>query len=324
LKVLVVKTSSMGDVVHAMPAVTDMARALPGITIDWLVEAPFAALPALHPDVRTVISMSWRKWRKKLWRSDTWAAMSTCRDQLRAERYDVVLDLQGLLKSVLWAGQARGTLVGYDRHSAREAAASWFYRRGAPVPRNMHAVERCRRAASFHLGYSMPSNAPEFGLAVPPPGWLPSQPDYLVLIPCASRVEKHWPLAHWRALVTRCEARGVIPVILWGSAAELSLARQIAQATSAVIPPFLKVADMAGLLAGARVVVGLDTGFTHLAAALARPTVGIYCDHEPGLAGVTGPSFVCSLGGRGQVPSFDEVVQAFDAAWTAAQVTGFR
>ena len=131
MRLLIVKTSSMGDVVHALPALTDALRAVPGLAVDWLVEQPFAAIPALHPGVQRVLPIAWRKWRKKLLQRDTWAAMGALRAQLRAQPYDLVLDLQGLLKSALWARQAIGPLAGYDRASAREPLASWLYARRA-------------------------------------------------------------------------------------------------------------------------------------------------------------------------------------------------
>jgi heptosyltransferase I len=281
MRVLVVKTSSMGDVVHTLAAVTDMASAFPGLSVDWLVEAPFASIVALHPAVKRVIPLSWRKWRKSLWRGATWEAMKACRAQLRTEPYDAIIDFQGLLKSVLWGRQARGPLLGYDRNSIREPLASSFYDRSVSVPRQLHAVERSRRLAALHLGYALPLSAPNFGLRSPASGWMPAVVPYAVLIPCASRVEKHWPLAHWRALLERCERQGLHVVVLWGSKDEHHLAEQVAQGSGASVPPFLTVSDAAALLAQARLVVGLDTGFTHLAAAFAKPTVGIYCDHEP-------------------------------------------
>lgn len=318
MRVLVVKTSSMGDVVHTLPAVTDMANAFPSLSVDWLVEAPFASIAALHPAVKRVIPLSWRKWRKSLWRGATWTAMKACRAQLRTEPYDAVIDFQGLLKSVLWARQAQGPLLGYDRDSIRESWASAFYDRAVSVPKQLHAVERSRRLAASHLGYHSPISAPDFGLRTPASGWMPAVATYAVLIPCASRVEKHWPLAYWRALLERCERQGLHVVVLWGSKDERHLAEQVAQGSAASVPPFLSVSDAAAVLAQARLVVGLDTGFTHLAAAFARPTVGIYCDHEPGLAGVTGSGFVCSLGGRGTVPSLDAVQQAYEQAYATA------
>jgi heptosyltransferase-1 len=316
-RLLVVKTSSMGDVVHTLPAVTDITRAFPGAQIDWLVEKPFAAIPALHPGVRQVLPMAWRKWRRSLGDPATRAAIGDLRQRLQAERYDLVLDFQGLIKSVMWAVQAHGPRAGYAWSSAREPLASLFYRHTAEVPRDLHAVERCRRLAAAHLGHALPATPPDFGLRAPVAAWQPPGP-WAVLIPCASRPEKLWPEDRWRAVVRAVEARGWTPVVLWGSPQEEALAQRIAAGTSAVMPPFLTVADAAAVLAGAVVNVGLDTGFTHIAAAFGRPAVGIYCDFEPGLAGVTGSGFVRSLGGKGQVPPLEDVMAAFEAACRAA------
>lgn len=311
MRLLIVKTSSMGDVVHALPALSDMHRAVPGIEVDWLVEAPFAAIPALHPGVRRVLPLSWRKWRHRLFRRDTWSAMAALRAQLRESRYDLILDLQGLLKSALWARQAVGPVAGYDHGSAREGLASWLYSRRAAVARELHAVERCRRLAAAHLGYALPDSAPDFGIRAPAPTW--GAPDrYAVLIPNASRPEKLWPEARWITVGRRLHDRGWRPVVLWGSDAEQTLAERIAAGCDGEVPPFLRVHEMAAVLAQAQAVVGLDTGFTHLAAALGRPTIGIYCDHEPGLAGVTGPGPVFSLGGKFKLPTLADVLALLD------------
>ena len=136
---------------------------------------------------------------------------------------------------------------------------------------------------------------------------------YSVLIPNASRQEKLWPERHWVAVGRRMRELGWTPVVLWGRPEEQTLAERIAADCDGDVPPFLKVGEMASVLAGAWHVVGLDTGFTHLAAAFGRPTLGIYCDHEPGLAGITGPGRVASIGGRGQVPSRSDVLALFES-----------
>ncbi len=307
MRLLIVKTSSMGDVVHALPVVADVLKHDPTAAIEWLVEAAYAAIPQLHPGVRRVLPMSWRKWRRALLSGATWQAMREVRAELQREPYDIVLDLQGLLKSALWARQARGPVAGYDRRSAREPSAAWLYQRRAAVGKDQHAVQRCRALAAAHLGYAVPATPPDFGLRAPAAGWGPKAP-YAVLIPNASRKEKLWPERHWVSVGKRLRERGLIPVVLWGADAEQTLAERIAADCEGDVPPFLKVGEMAAVLAGARQVVGLDTGFTHLAAALGRPTVGIYCDHEPGLAGITGPGRVASIGGRWQVPSRNDVL----------------
>lgn len=302
----------MGDVVHALPVVADIHAHFPGATIDWLVETAFAAIPQLHPGVRRVLPMGWRKWRQSLWKAETRQAMGALRDELRREPFDVVLDLQGLLKSALWARQAVGPVVGYDSASAREPSASWFYWRKAKVARDMHAVQRCRALAAAHFGYPVPETPPDFGIRAPAPVWKIREPMYAVLIPNASRREKLWPELHWVALGRRMSELGCRPIVLWGRPEEQTLAERIAAGCEGDVPPFLKVGEMASVLAGAQWVVGLDTGFTHLAAALGRPTLGIYCDHEPGLAGITGPGRVASIGGKGQVPSRTSVLTLFE------------
>jgi heptosyltransferase-1 len=312
VRLLVVKTTSMGDVVHAMPALTDMLRAMPALQVDWLVEQPFAAIPALHPGVQRVLPLSWRKWRQQLTKGKTWSAMRSLRAQLREQPYDLILDLQGLLKSALWARQAIGPVAGFDSASAREPAACWWYQRKAAVPRT---CTRWTAAAAWpRPTWAMRCRArrPTSGLQAPPPTW--GAPDrYSVLIPNASRAEKLWPESRWVAVGKRLHDRGWKPVVLWGSPVEQTLAERIAAGCDGDVPPFLKVRDMAAVLAGAQTVVGLDTGFTHLAAALGRPTIGIYCDHEPGLAGVMGPGSVHSLGGKGQVPKLPDVLALLES-----------
>jgi heptosyltransferase-1 len=306
-RILIVKTSSMGDVVHATPVVADILACFPQAQIDWLVEAPFAAIPRLHPGVRRVIPMAWRKWRRQLFSGATWKAIGELRQELRRDPHDLVLDLQGLLKSALWARQAAGPVVGYDRASAREPLAALLYRRSAAVPRNLQAVQRNRLLAALHLGLMPPSAVPSFGLHPPEPSWKPRD-NYAVLIPNASRASKLWHERHWVAVGKRLVERGWLPLVLWGRPDEQTLAERIAAGCNGDVPPFLSVGDMAGVLAGAQQVVGLDTGFTHLAAALGRPTLGVYCDHDPGLAGITGPGRVASIGGKGQMPQRGEVL----------------
>ena len=298
----------MGDVVHTLPAISDIVRNYPDATIDWLVEAAFSSLPAMHPAVRNVIPISWRRWRKSLFSSDTRTAISAARTALRAERYDLVLDLQGLVKSALWATQACGPRAGYDSASARESLASMFYSKRAKVEKSLHAIERSRQLAAAHLGYQV-EGSPQFGLAAPTGIWAPSKPRYAVLITGASRPEKLWPEASWSAVAAALQARGFAIVWLWGSPVEEARSTRLASTAGGEVPPFLSVKDASAVLAGASLCVGLDTGFTHIAAAFGVDTLGIYCDHEPGLVGIVGPGQVVSIGGRGQMPDARQVLE---------------
>jgi heptosyltransferase I len=312
MNILVVKMTSMGDVVHTLPAVSDIAQALPHAHIDWLVEAPFAGIVELHPHVRHAITVRLRSWRKQWWRADVQLAVRQATARLRQERYDLIIDFQGLLKSAWWARKAIGPVAGYDKTSAREPLAARFYQRHAQVAKQQNAVTRNRQLAAQHLGYA-PHGGPDFGLAVPKSTWPVPQP-YAVLMPAASRAEKLWPLADWLAVAAQLKARHLAIVVLWGSAAEKERADVLAAQCGGLVPPFLSVHEAAGVLAQAAVVVGLDTGFTHLAAALNVPTIGIYCDHDPGLAAVTGNAFTASLGGKGTPPPRDAVLAVLQQA----------
>lgn len=331
MRVLIVKTSSMGDVVHALPAASDIARRYPGARIDWLVERPFAALPQLHPAVQNVVPIQFRKWRKSPFDAAVRQAAGEAIARLRSEPYDLILDLQGLVKSAMFCKLARGPhkttpIAGYDRGSIREPLASFLYDRTASVARDQQAVARNRLLTAAHLGTDADAPA-DFGLGSVTPldarqhDWLPAGSNtapYAVLMPAASRAEKLWPEASWQAVGERLAQARLARVVLWGSQDELERARRIAQTIGGSVPPFLTVQEAAQLMAGASAVVGLDTGFTHLAAALGKPTIGIYCDHEPGLAGLTGQSFTASLGGKGRPPSTADVLAALDRALAVA------
>jgi heptosyltransferase-1 len=308
MRILIVKTSSMGDVVHALPVVRDVRRAFPNAEIEWLVESAFAGIVRMHPGVNRVLPLNFRRWRRKLFDADTWRAMRALRAQLRERPYDCVLDLQGLFKSAIWGRQAAGPLMGYDSSSGRDPIAPWLYQRKAKVSLQLHAIDRCRQLAATHLGYPTPTDAPVFGIRAGESVWRVRGGPSAALIPCASRPEKIWPEARWIAVGKRIKAMGLSPLVIWGTEEEQVRAERIAAGCEGEVPPFLNVPDMAALLAGTKRVVGLDTGFSHLAAALGKPTIGIYCDHEPGLAGIVGPGGVASVGGKGQVPSLQQVL----------------
>ena len=158
------------------------------------------------------------------------------------------------------------------------------------------------------------TGAQRFGLLAPDAEWLPHTSRYAVLITGASRPEKLWPEASWQAIAATLAAQGFALVWLWGSAEEGERAQRLARVSGGEVPPFLTVKDASAVLAKASLCVGLDTGFTHIAAAFAVATVGIYCDHEPGLVGITGEGYVASVGGRGLVPTVDAVQTRMGAA----------
>ena len=300
--ILFVKTSSLGDVVHNCPAVSDVARALPGAAIDWVVEEGFAGIAAMHPAVRRVIPVAVRRWRRALWRPSTWSQIAEWRRGLRRERYDAVIDTQSLFKSALISASALGRRHGLDRASARELLAPMFYHVRHCVPRGRHAVERNRQLAAQALGYPLPGGV-DYGLRIPAANTSP----YAVLLTMTSRADKLWPDAHWIELARALRMPAMLP---WGSDEERARAQRIAKEVGGTtMPRRLGIDELAGLFVGARAVVGLDTGLTHFAAALGVPTVGIYCGSDPALTGIYGAPRARNVGGPGRPPGVSEVLR---------------
>ena len=319
--VLVVKMSSMGDVVHAQPLACDIRRQVPGARIDWVCEAPFAAIPAMNPCVDAVIPIAWRKWRRNLRDPANRRALAEFRERLRARRYDWVLDCQGLLKSAALSRFVRAAhRAGPAWGSAREPLASLAYDLRIDVPWAGHVVARNRAIGAGVFGYAI-DDPPSFGLQVPGfrPDWLQHAEagdprPIAVLVTGASRPQKLWPEGHWLQVAQRLREEGCRLVWLWGSDAERERAITLSRAdtpdspqAASIVPPFLTVADAAGLLGSAAVVVGLDTGFTHMAGALGRSTVAIFCDFDAVQCAVSGDGHCESFGGVGHKPSAAEV-----------------
>jgi len=309
MRILIVKTSSLGDVIHNLPVVSDIKRYFPAAAVDWCVEDNFAAIPRLHPGVDKIIPVAVRRWRKQLLQAATWRQVAEFRQALQGARYDAVIDTQGLLKSALLAGRAHGPVSGYAADSAREPLAARFYDRRFSVSRALHAVVRNRRLAAAALGYAA-EGEPNYGINVAPAAfaWLPHRP-YVVFLTATSRDDKLWPEAHWLELGRQLNALGFSAVLPGGSPVERERAARLAAGLpGAVAAPPMNIPDLAALLAGARAVVGVDTGLTHLAVALQVPTVALYTATDPGLTGVLGAGFHRNLGGKAQVPSADSVL----------------
>ena len=309
-KILLVKTSSLGDVVHNLPVVSDIRKACSDAVVDWVVEKSFAAIPSLHPGVRRVIGCELRKWRRSCFKRETRRAWRAFLDELRAERYDTIVDTQGLLKSAVIARAAQGRRVGLDWRSSREPL--WpFYDEVHRIPWSLHAVERNRQLAATALDYRVNGQL-HYGIAAQKAAepWLPKAP-YAVFLHATSQLRKCWPESHWLELATRLTASGYAFVLPWGNASERERAVRLAAALSAAhVAPRLDIGALARVLAGARFAVGVDTGLTHLAAALAIPVVGIFGATDPRSTGVFAPGRAVNLGGVGRFPAVDEVVAA--------------
>ncbi len=301
------KTSSLGDVVHHCPAVTDAARHAPDAEIDWVVEEAFSGVAAMHSCVRRVIPVAMRRWRNSLWRPSAWSEIAAFRRALAHDPYDVVIDSQGLLKSALICTAAAGPVHGMDRASAREPIAARFYDVAYSVARNLHAVERNRRLTAQVLEYAL-DGFPGYGLRANASLPVEVETPFAVFLTMTSRADKLWPETHWTGLGKALGMRVVLP---WGNADERARAERIAAGIrNAIVPPRLALDALGSLLQGATTVVGLDTGLTHLAFALGTRTIGVYCGSDPALTGLYGSGKAVNVGSPGRMPSVADVLDA--------------
>ncbi len=309
--VLFIKTSSLGDVIHHMPAIAEARRERPQARFAWVVEEAFAPLVQLHPAVDEVIPVASRRWRRAPLATATWSEVRAFARHLRAQSYDDVIDTQGLLRTALITRLARGRRHGYDHRSIREQLASPFYDMRHRVSRDWHAIARNRALTGQALGYA-PTGDIDFGLdraAVAGP----ERERYAILLHATARHTKEWPEENWIALGRKVAARGIELHLSWGDETE----RQRAVRLAADIPG-ARVLDrqpldvVARRIAGAQYVIGVDTGLLHLASALGVPLVGIFLGSEPGLTGPMGRGPIAIVGGKGSTPAPDAVLHALD------------
>ncbi|GKX50843.1 lipopolysaccharide heptosyltransferase RfaC [Budvicia aquatica] len=288
MRVLIVKTSSMGDVLHTLPALTDARRAIPDIQFDWVVEEGFSQIPGWHSAVDRTIPVAIRRWRKSWFHSDTRKERKAFITSLQQYQYDAVIDAQGLIKSaILVTRKARGVKHGPDWNSAREPVASWFYDIKHSVAKNQHAVERTRQLFAMSLGYDIPTQKGDYGIA----SRFNATPcedanQYLVFLHATTRDNKHWPEQHWRELIALTAVSGLKIKLPWGAPHEHERAIRLAEGFQHVeVLPKLSLGEIAQVLAGAKAVVSVDTGLSHLTAALDRPNITLYGPTDPGLIG---------------------------------------
>lgn len=282
-KVLVVKTSSLGDVIHTLPALSDAAAQYPSIQFDWVVEEAFQEIPHWHPRVQRVIPIALRRWRKypykALFQNEEWQPFVKA---LRAEQYDLIIDAQGLLKSAWVACLARGPVAGLNYRSAREPLASLFYRKHYPVAKNQHAVSRVRQLFAQALGYedALRTFPLSFGLDTTFSQSANKHGDghpYVLFLHGTTWDTKLWPVSHWIALGRWMNHRGYSVYLPWGNAEEEQRAKTIAaKLTKVQVLPRLSLGVIAEYLRKATLVVALDSGLTHLAGALSVPTVALF------------------------------------------------
>lgn len=307
--ILFIKTSSLGDVIHHMPAVTEARRHLPDSRFSWVVEEDFAPLLSLLDGVE-IIPVASRRWRRALSSAATWREARAFARAVRATRYDAVIDTQGLFRSALIAKLARGVRHGHDAASIKERAAGPFYDVRHRVDRSLHAVARNRLLTGLALGYT-PQGDADYGLDRAK--LADARGNYALLLHATARPEKEWPVENWVALGNALAKRGIELVIPWGSEAERARSEEIAsRIPGARVPERRPLDQVARLIAGGRFVVGVDTGLVHLAAALSVPLVAVFTGTPPGLYGPVGQGPIAIVGDESGGASVAAVLAAVD------------
>lgn len=288
MRVLLVKTSSMGDVLHSLPALTDAQQAIPNIQFDWVVEEGFAQIPTWHSAVNQVIPVAIRRWRKNWFSAPIRAERAAFRQQLQATHYDAIIDAQGLLKSAFLVTRlAHGDKHGYDCHSIREPLASFFYDHRYAISKQQHAVERIRQLFAKSLGYTCPTQQGDYAIAQ---HFLQSgvnnESPYVIFLHSTTRDDKHWPEENWRNLIALMAESGIRIKLPWGAPHEQQRAQRLAKGFDFVeVLPKLTLAEVAQQIANAKAVVSVDTGLSHLTAALDKPNFTLFGPTDPGLIG---------------------------------------
>ncbi len=284
----------MGDLIHVLPAVTDAKNALSDIHFDWVVEEAFAEIPVWHPAVDNIIPIAQRRWRKNIISSIREGEITRFIKSLKENKYDTVIDAQGLIKSAWVTWVANGLHCGMDKSSLKEASAHFFYQQKFSVTKQAHAIERARILFAKVLGYSYQRNSLDCGLRANNFQARSENTPYLVFLHATSRDSKLWDEKQWIILRDRVLKSGFAIYLPWGDEQERLRAERISQGQKqCYVLPKMQLTDLAGWLANASAVVGVDTGLSHLSAALDVPGITLYFDTYPGLTGAYGTKQIC-------------------------------
>ncbi len=281
----------MGDLMHALPALTDAANALPGIQFDWVVDEAFAEIPGWHPAVKQVIPSAHRRWKKNPGQFIFAGQLADFYRQLNRSDYDVLLDAQNNNKSAVIATLRRGKFHGLDKHSVREKPAHWAYRYHHEVDKAQHAIARQRRLFAYAIGYDLPPTEPDYGIdprRMPLPD-IELPENFLFFVHNASWTTKLWPEQHWLQLIGQAAQAGYAVLLPCGNEAEQARAQRLAsQHSQATALPRLPLSQVGAVMDKAQGVVSCDTGLCHLAALLGVPSVSLYGPTSNKLIGATG------------------------------------
>ncbi len=293
MRVLIIKTSSMGDILHTLPALTDAAKNYPDIQFDWVVEENFSEIPLWHPKVNRVIPIAFRRWRKQPLKAISSGEWKNFYHHLRAEKYDAVIDAQGLVKSAFITRLARGKRCGLNRHSAWEPLATLAYQQTCAVKPDQHAVARVRQLFAAILKYPVPTDTPDYGIdqaRLQTVSYAESaNKENIIFLHGTTWPTKHWPETYWIELAQQITRAGFQIQIPWGNQPEYERAQRISAGNKDIyILPKLNLNEIASVLKNAKAAVAVDTGLGHLAAALAVPTLSLYGPTDAKLTGAMG------------------------------------
>jgi heptosyltransferase-1 len=317
MRILIVKISSMGDIIHNLPILSDIHANFPTADIDWVVEESFVDMLKLHPQIDHIIPVAIRRWRKSLFSAETKREIQAFKTQLQAHEYDYIIDTQTLLKSAFIACLAKGKRYGQGPNTAREWLAGFFYHHKFSVSRDQHAVDQNRQLTALALNYKVPTNAPDYGLpraelAAKVHLNLPRR--YVMGFHATSRESKLWPVSHWISLGQLLAKQGLTMCLPWANESERHRAELIAaHVPHAIILPKSNLSGLAYVTAGAQAAIGVDTGLVHLAVAMDVPSIAIYTDTHPDLNGAFAGlnALAINVGGKGQLPNPNEVFSTF-------------
>ncbi len=330
-KILLVKLSSLGDVLHNLPILWDLRARLPDAQIDWVVEEGYVHLltPLLSRDgfkgIDRIIPFGLRRWKKNLLKLSTWREFFAFRKLLQATTYDVLIETQGLLKSALVCALASKTsdaviagLANATEFSGYEPLARWFYNQSVQVPKQCHAVDRSRWVMCSAVDWPLleRSDPPQFyplafKQGIPKTAVAGLQQPYVLCFHSTARAAKRWSEANWIDIGKELATRGYQMILPWGSPTEKLVSQSIAkEIPNAFVPSAFSIEEAFSVIAGAALTVGVDTGLTHLAAVLGKPTIEIYCDSPRWKTEAYWSEDIVNLGDMHSPPSAQEVASA--------------
>ena len=315
-RILIVKTSAMGDIVANIPLINDIHARFPHIAIDWVVEESFLEIAKLSPYINEFIPLGLRRWKKNPFSRQTWQEIGAFRARLKSQHYDAVLDSQNLVKSALICRLANGVSHGANYSTAREPLAGLLHQKGYDITVKCHAAIRNRMLGAKVFGYAMPEDSPQYQLNVPAISinYVPENP-YIMGFHGTARAAKLWPVDHWVKIAEHLKNKGLDLLLPWGSADEKQRAETIALASSNMkVLPKLSLSELTCLTQRARASIGVDTGLMHLSVALNIPTLAIFCDTHIWQAGTypAQDTQAITIGGKPALPTVEEAIAAFD------------